>query len=233
MTENIILGSEEEVKTKRCIACQEVKLLVHFNKYARSSDGHFYYCKECSRRKRREWYRNDPDYREKVSISSIARHNRLGQNLRYRLSLLVKSTRSRANKYHLKFDLDVLYLQCLFDAQNGLCALTKRKMTLGVVDRKKASRDAMSVDRIKPDKGYVKGNVRLVTNQANVAKYRYDDNDLLEFCYTIIEEFEKDKEKWGKVVVDNIESRIDKVLALEMQAKEKENETLLAVLELI
>ena len=39
-----------------------------------------------------------------------------------------------------------------------------------------------SIDRIKPELGYIKGNVRLVTYQVNMAKGVYTDEDFFTMC---------------------------------------------------
>lgn len=46
---------------------------------------------------------------------------------------------------------------------------------------------AMSLDRIVPEKGYVKGNVEIISRKANAMKNNASAEELLEFAYTILE----------------------------------------------
>lgn len=48
---------------------------------------------------------------------------------------------------------------------------------------------AMSLDRIDPDKGYVKGNVEIISRKANVMKNDASVEELLEFAYEILERY--------------------------------------------
>ena len=64
---------------------------------------------------------------------------------------------------------------------NGKCAISGMQMTTLHNDPNKAS-----VDRIDSKKGYVKGNVRLVTTRANYIKKQWGDDDILEFCLAVV-----------------------------------------------
>jgi len=44
-----------------------------------------------------------------------------------------------------------------------------------------------SIDRIVPNLGYIKSNVRLVCNHVNMMRSNLEDKQLLEFCKAIIE----------------------------------------------
>lgn len=75
------------------------------------------------------------------------------------------------------------YLEKLYEEQKGLCVLTGRRL---VKSRTKSERDTCSVDRIRNDEDYVEGNVRLITLQANTAKWTGTDEELLAFCKDVI-----------------------------------------------
>ena len=49
----------------------------------------------------------------------------------------------------------------------------------------------MSVDRIMPEKGYVKGNIRLVSWWYNIARQNWGDNFTLDMCKHVIETAQK------------------------------------------
>ena len=65
------------------------------------------------------------------------------------------------------FDLDWQYLLKLFNDAHGLCFYTDIQMNVNAGGR---DRSSVSVDKLIPDKGYVKGNVVLCTRRANLIK---------------------------------------------------------------
>jgi len=68
----------------------------------------------------------------------------------------------------LAFDLDWLYLKSMYEQQDGKCFYTDAEMR--TVRGQGQSRLSLSVDKIVPEKGYVKSNVVLVTKRANLIK---------------------------------------------------------------
>jgi CRISPR/Cas system Type II protein with McrA/HNH and RuvC-like nuclease domain len=78
-----------------------------------------------------------------------------------------------------------------YHSQNGVCFYTDKEMVCKVGEGK--NRDSLSIDKIIPEKGYVKGNVVFCLNRINMAK-----NDLS------LEEIQKWMPEWY--------SRIEKFL---------------------
>lgn len=97
----------------------------------------------------------------------------LGENL--------TNSRKRSDKFGWRFDLTLKYLAELWFEQNGRCALTN--ILLDYEKGNLASKNPFrtSVDRIDNNRGYVKGNVRLLTHWANNAKSTWDDDTFKEF----------------------------------------------------
>lgn len=85
-------------------------------------------------------------------------------------------------------DLDVEYLKKVWDEQQGICPLTGwnlippkgTKKGWDVSDPSNAS-----LDRIDPNKGYVRGNVRFIAYMANIAKHKFSDEQLIRFCKAV------------------------------------------------
>lgn len=76
-------------------------------------------------------------------------------------------------------------LRRLYKKQKGLCALSGVEMVL--TNRlAKAGPNALSVDRIRHDEGYVPTNIRLVTWRANAARGLGSDDELREFCRQVL-----------------------------------------------
>jgi hypothetical protein len=90
-------------------------------------------------------------------------------------------TRKRARKMDFEFDLTIEDLCELFFKQKGKCKLTGLTLDFetGTPDRKNPF--AVSIDRIKNNKGYVWGNVRLLVHWANNAKSTYTDREFKMF----------------------------------------------------
>jgi len=100
----------------------------------------------------------------------------------------LNTIRSNCKSRGLEYDIDRPFLQELYDKQFGKCELTGRTLVLTRIDTKSEERiNTCSVDRIDNSKGYIKGNIRLITLQANSAKWTGNDEELLAFCKDVIQ----------------------------------------------
>jgi len=97
----------------------------------------------------------------------------------------MKKSRNRKHETNL----DLAYLRDLWESQEGRCALSGIKMTLssGTAEHDARTGDPWkpSLDRIDSAKGYIRGNVRFVVLIANLAKSRFTDEELIEFCRAV------------------------------------------------
>ena len=75
---------------------------------------------------------------------------------------------SAAKKQFIPFDIDGQYLLDIYNKQSGKCFYTDRNMETGFGNG--ANRDSISVDRVIPSRGYVKGNVVLCCRKINAVK---------------------------------------------------------------
>ena len=102
-----------------------------------------------------------------------------------------KIIRGRAEKVSRKqYDITVDELHELWKQQKGICPFTGWEMNLptstaGFV-QKRHPKNA-SLDRINPNEGYVRGNLRFICLIANAAKLEYDDDTLIEFCNAVVQ----------------------------------------------
>ena len=104
-----------------------------------------------------------------------------------RMSHLMCNVRQRCAKFELECDIDSGYLLDLWEEQGGICTLSG--VPFNLTNRNgKNYRDpyAPSVDRIDPTKGYVAGNVRLISTIANMCKSNWSDEVVIEFCRKVI-----------------------------------------------
>lgn len=119
-------------------------------------------------------------------------------NLPYHMRSILRGARQRSESSRIKaantrnyesvipFDITESYLLLVYEKQEGRCALSGRKMTLGEADSGLPDKDAMSLDRIIPALGYVRDNVRLITHQVNIAKGRFNDEDLIRMAQDVM-----------------------------------------------
>ena len=98
--------------------------------------------------------------------------------------LMLKSSKERAERYKLPFDLTLGYLKKIFDDCGGMCPMT------GFTMKKNSTQNdnySMSLDRIIPEKGYTQKNVRIVSRWYNSAKGTNSDDFTLEMCRRVAE----------------------------------------------
>jgi hypothetical protein len=84
--------------------------------------------------------------------------------------------RSAKNK-GLNFDLDLFFLDELYEKQNRKCALSKLDIDF---DTEKAS-----LDRVDSDLGYTKNNVQWTHKDVNLMKNNFNQNRFIEICKLI------------------------------------------------
>ena len=132
---------------KRCISCEQVKENALFGRNRAASDGLSVYCLQCNREKSRAYYRQrrasrgfalrEPDTsppgmkrcsqcRETLPLSAFHAHKTQSDGL----NTYCKQCRSKQNREtHLKrtYGLDAADLAAMIEAQNGVCAICKRR----------------------------------------------------------------------------------------------------------
>jgi len=74
-------------------------------------------------------------------------------------------------------------LLALWEAQNGLCAITQIKMTWG---RGRIQPTSMSIDRINPTLDYSPGNIRLICHAVNCFRQGMSDDEMFTMAMAII-----------------------------------------------
>lgn len=102
-----------------------------------------------------------------------------------RCKLLLSLAKNRAKKKLIPFDLDIDFLVDLWFIQNGQCSVSGLDLNLESPKNGLPLFDAPSLDRIVPEKGYIKGNVRLTTYMVNVGISNYGFEQYLSLCRAI------------------------------------------------
>lgn len=96
-------------------------------------------------------------------------------------------SKSRARKEYGTPDITVEYLKSLWEAQNGICPYTNKKMELPINTQDhhiKGIPTRASLDRIDSNKGYVIGNVEFVCLAVNYAKNGFSKEQMVDFFKT-------------------------------------------------
>ena len=88
---------------------------------------------------------------------------------KWRLRKLVSMAKNRAKTKDLPFNITTEYMVSLWEDSDGLCEVSNIEFELDRASKGRVHPYAPSIDRIVPELGYVKGNVRLVVYQINLA----------------------------------------------------------------
>lgn len=86
---------------------------------------------------------------------------------------------------NILFDLDIEYLQELYNKQNGKCCFTGRKIIFVRNAKKNHLNQTASLDRIDSSKGYIKDNVQWVHKDTQRMKMSETDKDFINLCHEI------------------------------------------------
>ena len=98
-------------------------------------------------------------------------------NLMSRIRVRVRDAKKRAKKHNIPFNIDAMYVKFLYHRNNARCVLTNRPFSNHKANGDwRCKSDDFSIDQIIPGKGYIKGNIRLVTHQVNNALSDYPDD---------------------------------------------------------
>lgn len=166
-------STAKEGQTKVCSKCKQELPLDAFNKgnslYSRRS-----FCRECEkkiqnapeRRKRRRELelirRQNPEYVKKINERDKLRMHSNSNSIK--LSLL-RSAKQRAKTKGLEFNIDISDIEL-----PKVCPLLGIPLSSSYREVGKTIDNSYSIDRINPNKGYVKGNVWVISYKANRIK---------------------------------------------------------------
>lgn len=155
---------------KKCSMCKIEKSEVDFHKATSARDGLNYYCKMCNNLHANKYKLKN---KEKIKERDLkSRNSNPSRRLYY-------SVKARAKKYGLEFNIEPHDIVI-----PDYCPLTGIKIDTSAGEGRK--RGCPSVDRIDNTKGYVKGNIRVVSDLGNRMKSDASKAELLEFSTRIL-----------------------------------------------
>lgn len=151
--------------TKVCTKCNKEKDVEEFYSHKTNSSQ----CKQCQRDYRKEWRKNHPGYdkikSKKWYYSNQERNKKYYENKPW-YKIIIQLAKKRAKKSGIPFNLDEEYLQSIYP-KDGLCPLLRIPLTK---NREFSGPNSITLDRIIPQLGYIKGNVQILSHKANTAK---------------------------------------------------------------
>ena len=162
---------------KTCRVCGKTKPLSQCVRKAESADGYAHLCLNCSRLKGKE-------YRISGRDSAGRRANPVGTQL----ARMIASSRVRAKEKGIDHDLDVEYLRSITPSHCPYLGIELRwEVQNGLGVQNKVYPNSPSLDRIDSSKGYIKGNVAIVSHRANSIKRDATEVELIEIGCRIAE----------------------------------------------
>ena len=168
---------------KRCSKCKELKDESEFYHHASTKDGLTLQCKKCMseyRASQREHYKKYMSMRRAVDNETIKEARRRSARSKPEWRMYTQAKR-RAKERGLEFNIELSDIVI-----PDKCPLLGVPFVNGV---KGDYEFTPSLDRIDPTKGYVKGNIWVITKKANSMKNSATKAELLTFVSNVIKYF--------------------------------------------
>lgn len=137
---------------------------------------------EARRRSRREWAQRNPE--KGKAYYEAHKEERRAYNRHWReknaAKVMLERARRRANRDGVEFDLDTAFVAAITPL---FCPVFGVPLTLA---EGAAGPNSPSLDRKDPSKGYVQGNVQVISNKANMMKQNATEDELKQFAKWIL-----------------------------------------------
>jgi len=126
---------------------------------------------------------NAKNFGDRVNNYDISKHS---DNVRDEYTPFRYHLRNCKKRYR-EFNIDLQYLKELWEEQQGICPFSGIKLVLNAYTNIfKDQRYSASLDRIDSNKGYIKGNVQVISYRANTMKGDATPKDLIQFAFWVI-----------------------------------------------
>ena len=175
--------------TKICRKCMIEKELKEFYQTRTTKDKYTTHCRSCYQLYREEHRENQRSYMQRLRrINKDAINEKKRKSWRAtRLSpKVIMGAKSRAKRKGIEFnieDSDVVV--------PSICPLLNIPLIPGT---QKDYEQTPSVDRIDPSKGYIKGNVWVISKRANTMKNNATKEELIIFALNVLKMYKTDEE---------------------------------------
>lgn len=167
-----------------CPVCKKELPIDHFNIYGRSKTGRDWLCRECriyhselNQNQDKNYFRKlrikvDPEYRKEQY--EIDRKSRIKNFKR----AMFTAAKYRAEQKGIEFDIDIDDIII-----PDKCPILECDFVYGTSNNYSYS---PSLDRIDNSKGYIKGNIQVISSKANTMKNSATQEELVKFCKNIL-----------------------------------------------
>jgi hypothetical protein len=173
----------KKIESIKCYYCGKdvVKLTSEIKRRKKLGKTKFYCNNSCAGKNKIAHLK---DYQNNFKKTKYIRKPDQYSNFRWYIKNIAKNSKKRKQDY----DIDLEYLDKLWQDQKGICPFTKEKLELKTHNYNKVLNKPYqaSLDRIDNTKGYIKGNVRFVALMFNYAKNNFSDDQVLQFCQKIV-----------------------------------------------
>lgn len=165
----------DKTEIRKCINCGK-EFIVNISK-ARHTNRQKYFCNNCIK-SLSNWERKVikmkvfPNERDKYL------HQKRGEFLRNYIKQILYRTKIRAEEKNLDFNIDESDIII-----PDKCPILEVPLIIGVKDNYEYS---PSIDRIDNNKGYIKGNIQIISKKANSMKNSASKEELIKFCKNIL-----------------------------------------------
>jgi hypothetical protein len=170
---DIAASLTDAVLTKRCCTCREILPITKFAKASASKDGLQGACQACITQAVRKHIQKDP--------------------IKTKVKQMLRDAGRRASKKTLNFDINFDYVRSLVVSHCPILGIPL-DWTCGRDVGNTTLTRSPSLDRIDPTKGYVRGNVWIISHRANAIKSNATHEELKLVTRAV-----------GKVLVESLE----------------------------
>ncbi|MGA0070404.1 MAG: hypothetical protein ACO3HP_03775 [Candidatus Nanopelagicaceae bacterium] len=156
--------------TKQCTKCGVLKPLTEFHRNRARASGFQSACKICR-----------SQHEHKYSNSGRRVELQRANSMHHQLRAMLNNARRRAKEKGLPFDLDMEYLRSIAPTLCPYSQVPLRwELQTGIGTHGKPFPNSPSLDKLIPSRGYVRGNVAIVSHRANSIKRDATEQELIE-----------------------------------------------------
>lgn len=172
---------------KICPKCKSNKIFGDFYKNKSTKDGLSYYCIECESKRKKKRYKENEDIRKTAKNNyqkwyQNNKHKQQESAQRYRRKyperILFYMAKDRSKNKNIEFNIEIEDIKI-----PEYCPILNIKLKNGRIENKEKS---PSLDKIDNSKGYIKGNIRVISLLANQMKSIANREQLELFSKNII-----------------------------------------------
>lgn len=160
---------------KLCSKCNTKKSLIEYDNAKNTKDGKYSICKTCKRKDYNQWKLNN---RDKIKKNEENRNIRRRLNIKEEMFRRVKN-RCKRTKTEFSISIEDIYVPKYCPVFGYI---------LESSDKRRPLYNSPSLDRIDPTKGYIKGNVQVISHRANSMKTNATKEEMLLFAKWILGE---------------------------------------------